>query len=75
MRWTPERPSIGERRLKKGFLIFPRQIRGQVRWLEFTSWIQIFQHFTRSGKMGIPIETTGWVDWDWNDEVAVRVEF
>jgi len=40
MRW--KRPKEGQRRIKSQFLLFPKTIRGETRWLEFASWEEAF---------------------------------
>jgi len=38
MRWTT--PQHGDYRIKKGFLLFPKEINNVVRWLERATWKQ-----------------------------------
>jgi hypothetical protein len=38
MRWT--RGAFGDKRIKKGFLFFPKVINNETRWLEFAEWEQ-----------------------------------
>lgn len=40
MRWHRifKRPAIGEKRIKRRFLFFPKRIECLTRWLEFAEW-------------------------------------
>lgn len=43
MRFKPKRlPSIGSTRVKSRFLLFPKQIDGECRWLEKATWSEIY---------------------------------
>ena len=42
MRWhkrTKVQPKVGDTRTKRHFLVFPKSIRGERRWLEFATWV------------------------------------
>jgi len=52
MRWKEQINVIGERRVIKRFLLFPRKIQREWRWLETAYIIQIMTHF-------------GWRDSEW----------
>ncbi|KKM91234.1 hypothetical protein LCGC14_1230540 [marine sediment metagenome] len=42
MRWKVKEPKDGDLRVRESrFLLFPRLIRGERRWLEFASWTQV----------------------------------
>lgn len=62
MRWN-ERPAKqgpvdGEMRSRTGFLIFPKTIDGQTRWLERASWNERYQWVWTTSFSG-----THWYDW------------
>jgi hypothetical protein len=40
MRWSVKKKYIGMTRIKSGFLLFPKCIEGEWRWLEFAVWRQ-----------------------------------
>lgn len=41
-----QHPKNMERRVKSGFLLFPKTIKHETRWLEHASWEEMFvQHF------------------------------
>jgi hypothetical protein len=43
MRWTSNpNPKEGDLRVRKGFLIFPKCIAGETRWLEYAIWRERF---------------------------------
>lgn len=43
MRWKEkEKPGLGHFRARWGFLFFPKNIAGEVRWLEFARWEERF---------------------------------
>lgn len=64
MRWEDKPyvgPKWGDRRTKTGFLLFPKCMAGEWRWLEKASWIQAYEY--RSN------EDYAWGKWaDQNDE-------
>lgn len=43
MRW--EKPKIGEMRVVKKFLLFPKRIDNECRWLEFVEYIQVYNNY------------------------------
>lgn len=47
-------PSIGAIRIRKGFLLIPKQINGEFRWLEIATWKEEYGEFPN-----------GWSDWGW----------
>lgn len=44
-----------EQRIRSGFLLFPKTIAGELRWLEWAQWMQ--EYFDWSGEW----ETVSWV--------------
>lgn len=40
MRWN--KPKLGDGRIVKGFLWFPKEINNEVRWLEKAEWKQVY---------------------------------
>jgi len=42
MRWKYVRPDVGERRVKRKFLLWPRSYGGITRWLEFADILEEF---------------------------------
>lgn len=66
MRWKRKLPlhyRIGESRTKNKFLIFPKCINNEWRWLEKTSWIQSVKTKYHGGFD----YTVGWKDIRWID--------
>lgn len=37
-------PILGDKRKRKTFLIFPKTINNECRWLEFAEWEEILEH-------------------------------
>jgi hypothetical protein len=42
MRWTNKEPLINDKRIKSKFLLFPKTINEETRWLERADWIEKF---------------------------------
>ncbi len=61
MRWF--RPKENTYRTRKGFLLFPKTLDGETRWLEYTQWIQRFVNWPYYGDL--------WVDWAWADKTEL----
>ena len=49
MRWTNKKHEEYDTRIKKGFLIFPKRIGEDVRWLEYAVWKEKFYYAYRLG--------------------------
>jgi len=43
MRWKDEPTLIGARQRSKGFLLFPKTIGTETRWLERAEWVEEYQ--------------------------------
>lgn len=54
MKWL--KPQIGNRRVKKGFLFFPKAIDGIVIWFEFVAWVEEYQGRYGGGAEWTPVE-------------------
>ena len=59
MRWRS--PVFGDVRVRAGFLVFPRCIGGEWRWLEYARWLQRYDR------------SCGWHSWRWvkGDDVSL----
>ena len=68
MRWhenNKPQPNSGDRRTVRRFLIFPKEMGGEWRWLEKASWLQVYafhdyedyRHWRWEDLTG-----TGWID-------------
>ena len=51
MKWTERKYSLGDKRIKSHFLLFPRVINEEVRWLEKATWEESWQQ--GAGPMGV----------------------
>jgi len=51
---------IGTRRIRTGFLFFPKLIQGQWRWLEYASWEEIFKKWEAHPPDLHSITVCGW---------------
>lgn len=64
MRWKPKQPPrIGDLRLRRGFLLFPRRIGDDVRWLEKAAWRERYAGYW---------DSSGWEAYAWDDQAAAR---
>jgi hypothetical protein len=64
MRWKQKeekQPLSGDVRFKTGFLLFPKFLNGETRWLEKTSWVQKY------GWYGLNEDGPSWEDYAWED--------
>lgn len=50
----------GDRKTKRTFLLFPKQIGNEIRWLEWTSWEQIYV-------VSKDYTSAYWIDLGWLD--------
>jgi hypothetical protein len=69
MRWPRKDKTPDELRAKCGFLIFPKTIGNETRWLEWAKWSQILRRvgpIGRDGKM-ISVERYYYEDLTWWD--------
>lgn len=57
-------PKIGAARIKTAFLLFPKEINREVRWLEFASWQE---RYTRHSITSILGARTEWMAEKWID--------
>ena len=62
--FTKPQPEIGVTRVKSKFLLFPKMINHEIRWLEYTTWIE---EFTIIGNCEISGDIYGWHPKQWND--------
>ena len=59
MRWKKEKTKDGETRIINKFLIFPKTINRETRWLEKASWVE------KWGYWGAAEDGPGWAYIDW----------
>lgn len=64
MRW--KRPRKYDTRVIKRFLLLPRKLRGEVRWLE---WACIEQEYNANSRK---VNRHGWLDTWWRDDIAAK---
>ncbi len=57
MRWRE--PRDGDTRVRRGFLLFPKTISGETRWLEWARWQERYEASYESWWMAV-----AWVDGD-----------
>lgn len=66
MRWLENAaPKLGDVRHKARFLLLPKRIGLEWRWLEWTSWVERYKPVIVYLKMGIPSERNQWVPTAW----------
>lgn len=66
MKWT--KPTFGDERTKTAFLIFPKTIRRETRWLERASWLEIYKKVSFCDEDGLYLYTGGkWLECYWID--------
>lgn len=58
MRWQAHHVEVGDRRTRTGFLLFPKEINGEVRWLEWATWREV----AKSDWIDIEWEACHWID-------------
>lgn len=62
-------PEVGDTRIKKRFLLFPKSINGITKWLEVASWMQEYKAWYRMeyqeiiGMVEVP--KNYWTDIEW----------
>jgi len=62
MRWTPKpEPHDLDTRMKRRFLLLPKTIGEETRWLEFAAWLEEY-HIGCNGRNGI---VTYWKETEW----------
>lgn len=66
IRWkkAPE-PKQGDNRTVSKFLLFPRCLDGEWRWLGRERIVQHFREWTELDPEGYPMQGSGWVDVRW----------
>jgi hypothetical protein len=47
MRWNQKKPEFGDRKVCGSFLLFPKCIEGEFRWLEYAYWEERYGHLGR----------------------------
>jgi len=52
----------GKTRIKKGFLLFPKNINGEIRWLEFAKWEQKVIEFMCENNVVLGWDNDDWID-------------
>jgi len=57
MRW--DTPKSGDKRIRQGFLFFPKDIWGTTRWLEYAAWEEVWVSYYPIG--GGQWKATRWV--------------
>lgn len=57
MKWRSKKPQIGDRRIVTRFLLFPKRINREVRWLEKTTWEESYKYKNSS------LSLKGWDAW------------
>ena len=74
MRWTKRELKeipIGSNRRKRRFLLWPKNIKGEVRWLEFAAWreewIERKTGLCPIDGMNIPAPPGGWTIREWRE--------
>jgi hypothetical protein len=67
MRWEHNPPQIGDFRQKRGFLLFPRTIEHETRWLERAVRLQRFQRYVTYAGFTV----LGWFDVKWINDVPI----
>lgn len=63
MKWYKEHPSPGHIRKRTRFLFFPKNIEGEIRWLEKATWVE--KYYTYQGMTGVH---GGWQAMFWSEE-------
>lgn len=58
MRWDWSKPRNGATRSRDGFLLLPRCIEGEWRWLERADWIERYED-------GYGVRYSGWYATEW----------
>lgn len=59
-----KRRKHGDRRIKKRFLLFPKTIQNETRWMETASWEQYYKTY----KNGYNLNMGVWVDYKWRSK-------
>lgn len=60
-----ERPKLGDTRIISKFLLFPKYLENELRWLEYVQIEQVYRH-TYSCAPGMkPMKTLAWMDQKW----------
>lgn len=57
MKWRSKKPQIGDRRIVTRFLLFPKRINREVRWLEKATWEESYKYKNSS------LSLKGWDAW------------
>ena len=64
MRWKEYKgPDSGTKRIRKGFLFYPRCVDGESRWWEQACWLEVY-HELRPYDLGSPWRPWYWVNID-----------
>lgn len=70
MRWknkTNTPPKIGDTRVVRKFLLFPKSLSGETRWLEKANIIQkLIESCHPCVGVGAPVHCERWIDVDWS---------
>lgn len=70
MRFINKHPTLGDRRHKSSFLLFPKRIGKETRWLERATWTQEWITEWRYGHGAVPIrfQVDLWRNIMWSDD-------
>lgn len=71
MRWTTKwkdpNPYLGDIRIRKGFLFFPKKIDTETRWLEYARWVEELCEVRKPGTPKRPTRyVRAWVPIRWH---------
>lgn len=44
MKWMSKKPQLGDMRTITRFLLFPKRINREVRWLEKATWVELYRY-------------------------------
>lgn len=66
MTWNKTKPpGNGDTRIKTGFLLLPKNINDEIRWLQKSSWVQIYRH--KGFNPFTLVYSFGWTNLYWYD--------
>lgn len=63
MRWTFNTEKLGNKRIRKGFLLFPKCMGNELRWLEHAKWEQEYVEYAEDS-----LRLYGWYNIKWLSE-------
>lgn len=64
VRWKKRtrEPGWGDRRVRSGFLLWPREINGESRWLEWAEWVESYDYIWIGSGNRLKWRTVRWTD-------------